>query len=158
MCRPPVARCSKILSLCCPARKSSTARARSRTRSPLLMWYAVRQGGPRRWLARPFDTTVDTTQHATRGNDVQPRATQSACLSRFCNIWQRLETHVGGLWLRRARVRAPSVTPQLSAKIRSPALGPCPLDTTQTPPSKHGGQPVPDAANFELGSLEGKVP
>src|SRR5215210_2706730 len=31
-------------------------------------------------------------------------------MSRFCNIRQHSETGVGGLWLRRARVRAPSLT------------------------------------------------
>src|SRR5215208_5854041 len=36
-------------------------------------------------------------------------------ISVSCNLQQRLETGVGGLWLRRARVRAPSVTLQHSA-------------------------------------------
>jgi hypothetical protein len=56
------------------------------------------------------DTTSDTTQGATRRNGGQPPAKKSAYLSQFCNIWQHAETHVGGLWLRRARVRVPSVT------------------------------------------------
>ena len=57
-----------------------------------------------------FDTTSDTTQSATPRNVGQPLAKKSANLSQFCNIRQRLETGVGGLWLRRARVRVPSVT------------------------------------------------
>jgi hypothetical protein len=58
----------------------------------------------------PFDTTVDTTQGATRRNRRQPPAKKSAYVCRFCNIQQRLETDDIGLWLRRSRVRAPSVT------------------------------------------------
>jgi hypothetical protein len=58
----------------------------------------------------PFDTTVDTTQGATRSNRRQPPAKKSAYVCRFCNIQQRLETDDIGLWLRRSRVRAPSVT------------------------------------------------
>jgi hypothetical protein len=57
-----------------------------------------------------IDTTADTTQGATRRILGKPRTRQSAYLSRFCNTGQRPETDVGGLWLRRARVRAPSVT------------------------------------------------
>jgi len=56
------------------------------------------------------DTTCDTTQRATPRNSGQPRAREPAYLSRFCNLRQPLETGVGGLWLRRARVRVPSVT------------------------------------------------
>ena len=51
----------------------------------------------------PFDTTFDTTQGATRRNSERPPAKKSAYISRFCNILQRPETHVGGLWLRRSR-------------------------------------------------------
>jgi hypothetical protein len=58
----------------------------------------------------PFDTTADTTQSATRRNGMQLRAKESAYISRFCNTEQPLETGVGGLWLRRMRVRSPSVT------------------------------------------------
>ena len=45
------------------------------------------------------DTIADTTQSATRRNGGQPSAKKSAYLSRFCNIRQRLETGIGGLWL-----------------------------------------------------------
>jgi len=48
------------------------------------------------------DTTSDTTQGAIRRNTGQRSAKKSAYLSRFCNIRQRLETRVGGLWLRRS--------------------------------------------------------
>jgi hypothetical protein len=58
----------------------------------------------------PFDTTPDTTQGATRSNGVPPPAKKSAYLSGFCNVGQRPETDDIGLWLRRARVRVPSVT------------------------------------------------
>ena len=58
----------------------------------------------------PFDTTSDTTQSATGRNVRQPPAKKSAYLSRFCSVGQHSETGVGGLWLRRSRVRAPSVT------------------------------------------------
>jgi hypothetical protein len=58
----------------------------------------------------PIDTTLDTTEGATRRNRGQPRAKKSAYLSRFCNVRQRPETDDIGLWLRRARVRVPSVT------------------------------------------------
>jgi hypothetical protein len=58
----------------------------------------------------PFDTTFDTTQSATRRNSGQPPAKKSVYLSRLCNFGQHVETGVGGLWLRRARVRVPSVT------------------------------------------------
>jgi hypothetical protein len=58
----------------------------------------------------PFDTTPDTTQSAPPRNSRQPRAKKSAYLSRFCNSGQPLETDVGGLWLRRSRVRVQSVT------------------------------------------------
>jgi hypothetical protein len=57
-----------------------------------------------------FDTTADTTQDATPRNGGRPRAKKTAYLSRFCNVRQHLETGFGGLWLRRSRVRAPSVT------------------------------------------------
>jgi hypothetical protein len=57
-----------------------------------------------------FDTTSDTTQSATPRNGGQPSANKSAYISDFCNIQLRPETGVGGLWLRRARVRVPSVT------------------------------------------------
>src|SRR5215210_6457313 len=56
------------------------------------------------------DTTADTTQGAIRRNGGQPSARKLAYLCRFCNISRSLETDVGGLWLRRARVRVPSVT------------------------------------------------
>src|SRR5918994_3346039 len=65
-----------------------------------------------------FDTTSDTTQNATRRNGEQPLARKSAYLSRFCNIEQRLETGVGGLWLRRAQVRVPSVTLSFAGKTQ----------------------------------------
>jgi hypothetical protein len=58
----------------------------------------------------PFDTTSDTTQGATRRNSGQPRAKESAQISLFCNVQQRLETGDSGLWLRKSRVRVPSVT------------------------------------------------
>jgi hypothetical protein len=58
----------------------------------------------------PFDTIPDTTQSATRRNGEQPPARESAYLSVFCNIGQPLEAGFGGLWLRRSRVRVPSVT------------------------------------------------
>jgi hypothetical protein len=48
----------------------------------------------------PFDTTADTTQSATLRNPWQPPAKEKAYLSRFCNIWQHIETGFGGLWLR----------------------------------------------------------
>src|SRR5918997_7113586 len=35
----------------------------------------------------------------------------------FCNLRQRLETDIGGLWLRRVRVRVPSVTPLFFAYL-----------------------------------------
>ena len=56
-----------------------------------------------------FDTTVDTTQGATRSDGEQPPANKSAYLNGFCNSRQRPETDVVGLWLRRARVRGASV-------------------------------------------------
>jgi hypothetical protein len=52
------------------------------------------------------DTTADTTQGATRCNREQPRAKKAAQISRFCNLQQRLETGVGGLWLRRPLPKA----------------------------------------------------
>jgi len=60
--------------------------------------------------APPFDTTADTTQGATRSDGEQPPANKSAYLNGFCNVGQRPETDDIGLWLRRSRVRAPSVT------------------------------------------------
>jgi len=57
-----------------------------------------------------IDTTSDTTQRAMRRNSGQPPAKKTAYLSRFCNVRQRSETDDIGLWLRRSRVRAPSVT------------------------------------------------
>jgi len=66
----------------------------------------------------PFDTTADTTQDATRSNCAQPRAKKSAYLSRFCNLLQPLATDDSGLWLRRSRVRAPSVTLPIAGKTR----------------------------------------
>ena len=62
-----------------------------------------------------FDTTSDTTQRATRRNGGQLSARESAYLSGFCNIRQHPETPFEGLWLRRSRVRAPSVTLTYSA-------------------------------------------
>jgi hypothetical protein len=56
------------------------------------------------------DTTFDTTQSATRRNSEQAPATKTLYISRFCNVRQHAETGVGGLWLRRSRVRVPSVT------------------------------------------------
>jgi hypothetical protein len=56
------------------------------------------------------DTTLDTTQSATRCDGGQPRAKKFAYIRRFCNFRQRPETDVFGLWLRRARVRVPLVT------------------------------------------------
>jgi hypothetical protein len=58
-------------------------------------------------LLMPFDTTQD----ATRRNSRQPSARKTAEISRFCNVRQHLEAGIGGLWLRRVRVRSPSVTP-----------------------------------------------
>jgi hypothetical protein len=52
----------------------------------------------------------DTTQSEIYRNLWQPPARKTAYLSRLCNVGQRLETGFGGLWLRRARVRVPSVT------------------------------------------------
>jgi hypothetical protein len=49
------------------------------------------------------DTSSDTTESATPRNNGQSQAKKSAYLSRLCNIRQRLETRVGGLWLRRSR-------------------------------------------------------
>jgi hypothetical protein len=80
-----------------------------------------------------IDTTVDTTQGATRSDGEQPRAIKSAYLSRFCNPQQPMATDVIGLWLRRPRFRDPSVTLPLAglpnAKTR----------LVQTTPSSHGG-------------------
>jgi hypothetical protein len=56
------------------------------------------------------DTTADTIQHATRSNGGQAPARRRALISRLCNVRQHSETDVSGLWLRRARVRVPSVT------------------------------------------------
>jgi hypothetical protein len=64
------------------------------------------------------DTTSDTTQSATPRNSERPPAKKSVYLSRFCNIWQRPETGVIGLWLRRSRVRVPSVTLLCAGKTR----------------------------------------
>jgi hypothetical protein len=64
-----------------------------------------------------FDTTADTTEDATCRNGGQPQARKSAYLSRLCNRRQILDTRFGGLWLRRLRVRAPSVTLPYSAKL-----------------------------------------
>jgi hypothetical protein len=50
-----------------------------------------------------IDTTVDTTQGATRSDGGQPRAKKSAYIRRFCNFWQHPETDVVGLWLRDCR-------------------------------------------------------
>ena len=50
------------------------------------------------------------SKSATRRNGEQPPVKKWAYLSRFCNILQRPETNVSGLWLRRARVRVPSAT------------------------------------------------
>ncbi len=58
------------------------------------------------------DTTSDTTESATTCNSGQLPAKKSSYLSGFCNIQQPPDTDVGGLWLRRARVRVPSVTPR----------------------------------------------
>jgi hypothetical protein len=66
-----------------------------------------------------IDTTSDTTEGATRRNCGQLPAKKSAYLCRVCNIWQRPETGIGGLWLRRARVRAPSVTPRLQYRYEA---------------------------------------
>src|SRR5215208_4959868 len=67
------------------------------------------------------DTTADTTQTATHRNGGQPPAKRSAYMSRFCNVRQHLETGVSGLWLRRSRVRALSVT--LSLRLVRSAIG-----------------------------------
>ena len=45
-----------------------------------------------------------------------PLASGLAYLSRFCNLRQRPETDIVGSWLRRRRVRAPSVPPDLRVK------------------------------------------
>jgi hypothetical protein len=66
----------------------------------------------------PFDTTADTTGNAIRCNSEQGREKNAAYLSRLCNEWQRLATDVGGLWLRRSRVRALSLTLPFAGKIR----------------------------------------
>src|SRR5215213_6029313 len=66
-----------------------------------------------------IDTTADITQGAIRRNSGQPRAKKSAYLSRFCNTRQHGETGVIGLWLRRARVRVPSVTLSFAGKSSS---------------------------------------
>src|SRR5215207_6845593 len=58
----------------------------------------------RRWPARGRGPPIDTTERETCSNCEQPPARNSAYLSRFCNIRQRLETGVSGLWLRRSRV------------------------------------------------------
>jgi hypothetical protein len=58
----------------------------------------------------PFDTTFDTTQSATRRNSGKLSARKTAYVSLVCNIQQHVETGVGGLWLRRSRVRSPSLT------------------------------------------------
>jgi hypothetical protein len=73
-----------------------------------------------------IDTTADITQGAIRRNSGQPRAKKSAYLSRFCNTRQHLETGIGGLWLRRARVRIPSATLSFAGKTQlSMALAEC---------------------------------
>ena len=59
------------------------------------------------------DTTADTTQSATRRNSRQPPARKRVYLSRFCNIRKHIETGIGGLWLRRSRVRAIGPTVRL---------------------------------------------
>jgi hypothetical protein len=60
----------------------------------------------------------DTTERAIRRNSEQPRAKKSAYLSRFCNLPQHSETGDSGLWLRRARVRVPSVTLSFAGKTQ----------------------------------------
>ncbi len=50
----------------------------------------------------PLDTTSDIIQDATRRNEEHPEAKKSAYLSRFCDLRQRQETRVCGLWLRRS--------------------------------------------------------
>ena len=60
--------------------------------------------------AKVVDTTSDTTEGATPRNSGQPPAKKTALISGICNVGQRVATDVGGLWLRRARVRVPSVT------------------------------------------------
>src|SRR5215207_11425406 len=67
-----------------------------------------------------IDTTSDTTQSATRRNTGQQPPKKTAYLRRFCNVGQHSETGVGGLWLRRSRVRAPSVTLQFAGRTRGP--------------------------------------
>ena len=47
----------------------------------------------------------DTTGRAIHRNSRQLQAKKSAYLGRFCILVQRVETGIGGLWLRRARVR-----------------------------------------------------
>jgi hypothetical protein len=67
----------------------------------------------------PFDTTIDTTEGAPRSNRGQPPAKKTAYLSQFCNVRQHSETDVSGLWLRRSRVRAPSVTLSFARKTQA---------------------------------------
>ena len=62
-----------------------------------------------------LDTTADTTQSATRSNGAQLLARGLAQISWICNMGQLVATYVGGLWLRRSQVRAPSVTLLYSA-------------------------------------------
>jgi hypothetical protein len=91
------------------AHGNSTARVISWRCSSRPTGYSVRQGERRLRLAVPFDSTAGTTQDATRSNRAQPSARESAYLSGFCNLGQRVATDVVGLWLQRSRVRAPSV-------------------------------------------------
>jgi hypothetical protein len=51
----------------------------------------------------------DTTGRAIHRNSRQLQAKKSAYLGRFCILVQRVETGIGGLWLRRAWVQAPAV-------------------------------------------------
>jgi hypothetical protein len=65
--------------------------------------------GPLQLARRPAGTLDNR-------NGGQPLANKLACLSRFCNAWQPGARDVGGLWLRRSRVRAPSVTLAFAGK------------------------------------------
>ena len=83
------------------------------------------------YIVKVADTTADTTQGATPRDAWQPPAKKSAYLSGLCNTRQRLETGVGGLWLRRAWVRVPSVT--LSHRLVRTGLA-CSAQGCHTPP------------------------
>jgi hypothetical protein len=61
-------------------------------------------------LRTTVDDNIDDNSDERRRTSTNARLENMACLRRFPDIRERQRTHALALWLRRSRVRAPSVS------------------------------------------------